>query len=1488
MARNPEQRVFSAQEAAEVAHLVADHSPEIQREVTYIPRDHAAAEAGVLALVECLETLPGSIRSALKRAADSAAFLSDDRLQGLAELIQNADDLGATEAVVAIDGVGSRLLFSHNGTPLTLDDVWALAIPWLSLKVTDEEKLGRFGIGLKTLHALSGVLEVNQGHFRVRFSSNTIQPLERPIGWSESHSPLTSFAVPFTPGTVSSEDAVKWLRHWDDAGLVFLRHLSTVRVVDEVGAELARLQLKSGREELLPLDDHRTMRRKVSAADGRQWLVYSRNVPSPEDAQRRGKAQGTSTPLALAFALFQGDTGHIHVGLPVRAVGLPFRMLAQFDPQASRRDIADTDWNMALIPLLSDLWRDATLDLFGLAPSQGWAVVPTTMEFEADGKTEGRLRARLEEHFLRRARVELAQNLTLDDAGAIYPLSELAYEAADLTGVLAPSDLRLLSDRPGVIAPEARSVSNRWREVLADLHDIGGANPTLVNVEDASILLDDDQRSAQFVADLLAVVIEAGLANSLESRTCVVLDDGNRVLPASRTGTAVLLPAEPDTLWELLEIGSRLHPAFADHARWGMIREWLEGGKRLRRSATSTDALEALASAGDSGVVLDSPLSDAQIEGLRRTLEAVPEAERQALGAGIGRAIKVSAVRYSDSGAQIKMHVRPCGAYFIEREASTWFVAASKTPGLVWIDPRYSKAIKSDIGRDGIGAQKLFRLLGAEVAPRVVSHPANYKRLSNHSPGVPDSALGSPARRREALRHLQASFTLRDWIAPDLDAVLTSIAKEKDPAQRRRRAGAVLGTLTRAWERLSEQASVTAATPFYNWEHKGTVDAWWLSSAASIAWLPSEKGKASAPHELRIKSPATVALYGDSPERYVGSTLDTEAYREVLARIGVAGDPTVQELIHKLEDVRAKASNTPESAEDLAAPLYKALAAQVRGSRLGNQTAGVSRTAFGKGEGLIATRNGWRRPSMVLAGPPIFGEMRDFVPSVSGTDALWSLLSVRYPSGHDARSVLTSLTRRRTLSSDEKLIMLEALRLLVGAPAAELAKLRKAAVWVGDRWERSRPVYATGNALIAQGLRARVPVWSPGGSFTQLSSLTDAYKLTRLDVPHGKVLDADAATYDADLTNVFATAVTNLQSDLAFSDPKTEESVRVPWKQLAALRVKVAPNLRVRLVEPTHGLDETIEIDTWLDLSGGIFYVSDEAAIGSPSSGAYAVASVFDGDARRIAHDWLAAWSIALEGHREEEVTTAARLDAERKQVRDERGDEMLRNLAEQGKNRRSNLNGESSSKGRKKATDDAIIDAKPKLTRHLVDPESLTLKYEDGEIVGATAAKDVAPTTAEPTVTPDQPRDPDVSNPRTPSGGGRGSKNYTEQERETVGLDLVRRVLGGDEAGIVDIRHQRNVGADAIDDLENYFELKVYAGPIPDSISLTNSEFRRAQETEQFFLVVVGNVEQSDKTPVILIFTDPLNHLNVLPQGSVHLGGLRDARALRYTFESS
>lgn len=126
---------------------------------------------------------------------------------------------------------------------------------------------------------------------------------------------------------------------------------------------------------------------------------------------------------------------------------------------------------------------------------------------------------------------------------------------------------------------------------------------------------------------------------------------------------------------------------------------------------------------------------------------------------------------------------------------------------------------------------------------------------------------------------------------------------------------------------------------------------------------------------------------------------------------------------------------------------------------------------------------------------------------------------------------------------------------------------------------------------------------------------------------------------------------------------------------------------------------------------------------------------------------------------------------------------------------------------------------------------------------------------------------------------------SYTALERETVGLELLNKLLDSDPAGIVDLRAQRGVGADAVDELKNFYELKVFAGAEPNEVTLTDSEVRRAFTDENFFLVVVSNVEGADARPNIRIVNDPLNNLQPTERGTITLSGLRDATSLVYRF---
>lgn len=1469
-------RLFLAEEARGLADSVVDIRRGVARQEALVPRDRPAAVAGVERLAERHQLLPGSILDALERASDSAALLSEDRLQGLAELIQNADDAGANRVCITLDRTTSRLLVAHDGDGLSLNDVWALAIPWLSLKVDSEDKIGRFGIGLKTLQSLSTVLEVFEGHFAVRFGPDGFSALDQIVTWPAD--PFdgvgTTFAIPLDPTTLNVRDIAKWLAHWGEPGLIFLRHVSRITLLDMSGVSVLDLKVRREPDEQLALEHGLANRRSVTASDGRRWDVYSRLVPNAEGLVRRGKVSGILSPIALAFPRFTGDIGHIHVGLPVRQVGLPFRVSAQFDPQASRRDIADTAWNISLVTPISDLWLDASLDSFRRDPSNSWLIVPLASELAEDELNSDDFRAALETRLLTEARRALAAALLLEGGDGLLPLTRLAYEEESLTGLLSQPDIRLAGSSEGALIDGVRSSDARWRNVLTDLERLGADTPVCVDVISALVLIDGGDKPPTFVAQIVALTLLRGEGRALRGISCLVLDSGARATPQARAGLGVLLPSGPGPLWNTLEMGSRLHSAFTTHPNWTEIHSWLLTSGYVLGDASDRQCLAVLSSAGSANIGLPKPLSDAQLEALRESLEELDEADRQYLGTGIGRAVQVEATRYDSSGKREVVFARPSDAYIVERERNSWSVAAAKTPGLVWISRRYSTDLKNARGRDGVGAQRLFRLLGAESAPRIVTHPGNYKRYERFAAGVSRWEAGSPARRNKLLSEHQATYSVQDWTSPDLKDVLEDIASQ-DPSERRiRRAVAVLDTLARAWDRLDRYSRVMAASEDYGWVDKGQIEAWWISSAASIAWLTSESSAPSAPDDLSIRSDINVLFNGDRPEIYLHATLDVDAHRGVLSRLGVAGDPTVSQLLDKLEAIRDGTINDPLGAQDASAPIYQKLSEEVRPNGLGNLSSRAARTRFALGQGLIATNLGWRRPSVVLNGPPVFGDLRAFVPSVARTDALWRMLGIAVPAASHAEKVLAELAKDAMVEPE---IMIQALRILANASEGveeTMARLKRAPVWIGDRWSASRPIYAIVNPLIAEALNGRLPIWAPGGSLSQFPSLVDAYGMTRLDTPNGAVVDPEEGLYDADLSAVFKTAVGNLRADLTASDPENEASLTLSWEHLAEFRVVALPQLRVRLVEPRWDTDETVPVDAWLSQESGILFVSDGSSAGSSRGGGYAIATAFEADPRRISHDWGAAWSAALDGLANERAKTAVRADAEQKAARDLDNLERLRALNERSHAHRNK--GDRSDIKRKISPQTSPPTENVPVARLLVDPNELVVAEQSVELMEAEDPKS-APASR----LPQGLKEHDPTRSKGP-GAGRPAPNYTDAERETVGFEIARVVLGGDNAGVVDIRHQHNVGADAVDELRNFYELKVHRGKIPPEVSFTRSEFLRAQATPGFFLVLVGNVERGDSDPEVIIITDPLHTLTTRPSGSVALHGVFSAPRLR------
>jgi hypothetical protein len=112
---------------------------------------HALFAAGALEAFEQLQAstlngLPGKIAAGAQAGAEQ---LNVEKWHGIVEVLQNADDLGATELALQIeerDGV-TTLHMRHDGVPVRVRDVPAMTFAFVSTKGDDAEATGRFGVG---------------------------------------------------------------------------------------------------------------------------------------------------------------------------------------------------------------------------------------------------------------------------------------------------------------------------------------------------------------------------------------------------------------------------------------------------------------------------------------------------------------------------------------------------------------------------------------------------------------------------------------------------------------------------------------------------------------------------------------------------------------------------------------------------------------------------------------------------------------------------------------------------------------------------------------------------------------------------------------------------------------------------------------------------------------------------------------------------------------------------------------------------------------------------------------------------------------------------------------------------------------------------------------------------------------------------------------------------------------------------------------------
>ena len=976
-------------------------------------------------------------------------------------------------------------------------------------------------------------------------------------------------------------------REVGDEGLLFLRNVTQVTLRGSRDDTVRRLSVNRDAEQFLQPAGSAELpaihRQHVKAADGRAWMVYSSNVPSPAGVFRAHKKMEITTPVGVALPLHRASAGQIYAGLPVVGVPLPVFLNAQFDPLTNRRDLADTPWDRALVPLVADAWSHAAVDMFRLKPTAAWLGMPVRLG--PDAGEESSLVARLSAAIVDISRTNVASRVLVDVHGrGWFGLAQLAVEAKPLEAVVTEDETATLLGMPATLPTSVRDTDGRWREVLDDWRNGDAELPETLSVERALALLQNPNRPVKSTIALVAAGVRDGLGNRLAELPCLVASNERHLVPpCSNSPEAVALGVSQ--LARELGIVTTLHAAYVEETEdTRAIINWLRERGSLLDSTDDRVAVHRLAEAGKSGRRIEEPLTDGQVDALRRAFELLDLAERRALGRGVGRAILLSAHVHELRGGRKRRReivASPPEAHVprsIDRRRDSFAVAAYRSPGVVWLNGRYAKVLKSSAGRAGVGAQRFLTLLGAETAPRPRIHRDLRERYVGLPPGLAAECEGSPAARSNAMRDRGATFTLRDWECQDLAAVAEDIARVRQARRRRTRARALLATIGRSWDQLSDFAEVESANDYYMWNERGHLPAFWVWQVRGIAWLDDESGTPRQPSELRIRTRGTEAIYGEDSPDFLHPDLDGSHpergnWQAALATLGVSGDPTQIELMARLKDLKdaAKSGALPnERVLPDSAVVYKALAESCKDSAAHADIRETDlRKEFGDGDGLILTALGWRVPDEVFAGPSVFGQYEAFAPPIAGTELLWSVLQLKKPSLSDCIQVLRRIGRlRQPLGATDEGIQIQTLRLLeklfrTSAGPQDRRKLAKLPLWTSQGWKEDRPVFATDAEILADGLGDRLPLWQPGGELDQFRLLMKPMRVAEIRSSGARVIDPDRAQDDPDATELFRATVQQLQEDLVRNEPELVRSLGIGWDALAEFRVREHPNLKL-------------------------------------------------------------------------------------------------------------------------------------------------------------------------------------------------------------------------------------------------------------------------------------------------------------------------------------
>lgn len=320
----------------------------------------------------------------LRRALERIIQLYTDKSHFVYELLQNAEDAGATK--IKFMQYADRLVVLHDGKPFTLENLQGLCDIGKSDKTSDLNQIGEFGVGFKSVfgicdkvrlysHPSKDYQDIGYNQFAVEIQDFT-KPID--IAYQEIEEGYTTefvfpFNVDFTFSSFKTLGELNWKlsQRLQDLGITTLLFMKNLKSIDYV-IDIPSLKTEGTYQlEKTPVNEHCTLVSAIGKETNKKdnektsYLVFTR----PVDCTTIGRT------IDVAFAVTVNADGeyvfkpahfpYISVFFPTETESkLNFIVQGPYRTTPNRSSVPSDDQdNVYLAEQTAKLLRDSVLEL---------------------------------------------------------------------------------------------------------------------------------------------------------------------------------------------------------------------------------------------------------------------------------------------------------------------------------------------------------------------------------------------------------------------------------------------------------------------------------------------------------------------------------------------------------------------------------------------------------------------------------------------------------------------------------------------------------------------------------------------------------------------------------------------------------------------------------------------------------------------------------------------------------------------------------------------------------------------------------------------------------------------------------------------------------------------------------------------------------------------------------------------------------------------